>query len=77
MNNKMDKLCSNCGRRFGRHYSAKKVSGFCNYIIYMQYVETGKVDSSKIFIDSGERKTMEGKKYSIKDPNSLFKRKKV
>ena len=70
--NKMDRVCSNCGRRFGRHYGTEKTGYFCYCDSYILYDETGERDLSKIFIDSGEKEDSHGKRYSIKDPNILF-----
>lgn len=73
MFNKMDRVCVNCGRRFGRHYGVDKSGYFCDHDIYLLYEETGKKDLSKVFIDSGKKRDAHGEEYSITDPNILFK----
>ena len=87
----MDKVCVNCGNRFGEHFG-RKDTFFCDYSTYNVYKETtynvyqktGKITFNKTFIDSGEKYSMGGVRYSIpmsedgiNNPNILFKRKQI
>jgi len=73
--NKMDRMCTNCGRRFGGHFGFGKPI-FCKEKDLTAYLNTKeKPSTSKLFVDGGRRKTRYGIAYSEKDPNFLFKRK--
>lgn len=71
---KMDRICANCGQRFGGHYGSGEPV-FCKAVDFTTYLNTKeKPSTSKLFVDGGRRKTRYGIAYSEKDPNFLFKR---
>ena len=74
--NIMDRVCTNCGQRFGEHYGVEAIH-FCNVETFNGYRNNGRIIFSKLFVDSGKRKTRDGMELPTdKDPNILFKRKK-
>ena len=72
----MNRICTNCGERYGEHFRPNKGFLFCT-LLYYEHDKTREGDPNPhhVFIDSGEFRIRDMSKNTKKDtnPNFLFK----